>query len=241
MSLGFGYRARIGHLYPSGGLCDYEPQLMAPDGVQFITTRLPFPATGRRDNLNLVADLENHASMLTDANVDIVALNCTAATLLAGPDTVNQRVTATTGLPSVTTIEAVLAALGVTKMHRIALITPYPDDIVRAEIDYLRTHGIEVIAHHGLPCPTPVAQAEITPKRWRQLAETLDHSDVDGLLFSCAGIRVSTELDTIEHVTGVPVVASNQALLWHLLRILSIHERPIGFGSLLAGTFDTSR
>ena len=33
MSLGFGTTARIGQLYPSGGLCDYEPQLMAPAGV----------------------------------------------------------------------------------------------------------------------------------------------------------------------------------------------------------------
>ncbi|WP_406726860.1 hypothetical protein WJ438_22660 [Streptomyces sp. GD-15H] len=84
MSLGFGHLARIGHLYPSGGLCDYEIQLMAPDGVQFLTTRLPFRNTGIADDLGLVENLEQHARLLADADVDVIAVNCTAVTLLVG-------------------------------------------------------------------------------------------------------------------------------------------------------------
>jgi hypothetical protein len=42
MASGFGWKARIRHLYPSGGLCDYVPQLMAPTGFQYLTTRLSF-------------------------------------------------------------------------------------------------------------------------------------------------------------------------------------------------------
>lgn len=234
MSLGFGHLARIGHLYPSGGLCDYEIQQMSPDGVQFVTTRLPFPSTGIEEDLLLVENLETHARLLADAEVDIIAINCTAATLLSGPDLLNRRVHAATGIESVTTIEAVMAALAATGIHRPALLTPYPDEVVGAEVEYLRTHGIDVVTSLGIPRSTPVEQARIEPQQWQDLADTVDHTAVDGVLFSCAGIRISDRIDSIERRLGLPVVASNQALLWHLLTRLGVPARPDGFGSLFS-------
>ncbi|WP_326698521.1 aspartate/glutamate racemase family protein [Streptomyces sp. NBC_01754] len=233
MSLGFGHLARIGHLYPSGGLCDHEIQLMAPDGVQFVTTRLPFRSTGIRDDLRLVEDLERHAGLLADAEVDLVAVNCTAATLLAGPERIKERIRAATGIEAVTTIEAVLAALRALGIRRPALLTPYPDEVVEAERTYLRSHGVEVVTHLGIPCATPVEQAVIEPGRWFGLASSVDPSTVDGVLLSCAGIRVASELRRIEHRLGLPVVASNQALLWQLLRDLRIPAGTSRYGSLL--------
>lgn len=237
MSLGFGHRGRIGHLYPSGGLCDYEIQLMAPEGIQLVTTRLPFPATGIEDDLRLVEDLESHARMLADAQVDIIALNCTAATLLAGPERLNRRITDATGIESVTTIEAVLAALAETAVRRVALVTPYPEEVAAAEIEYLRAHGIEVTADIGIPCATPVEQSMIDPARWRHLAESVERDNADAILLSCAGIRISGEIDVIERRTGLPVITSNQALLWHILRTLDVAPLPDRFGSLLTGRF----
>ena len=100
--------ARVGHLYPSGGLCDDEIQLMAPTGVQFLTTRLPFRATGVADDLALADDLELHAGLLADAAVNLIAFNCTAASMLLGPEPLRRRIAAETSLPVVTTIEAVV-------------------------------------------------------------------------------------------------------------------------------------
>jgi len=99
MVLGFGWKARIGQLYPSGGLCDYEPQVMAPEGVQFLTTRLGFRKAGLEDDAAVARDLEPHAKLLADAQVQLVAFNCTAASLVAGPDVINRRITDATGIP----------------------------------------------------------------------------------------------------------------------------------------------
>ncbi|MFB9121871.1 arylmalonate decarboxylase [Paraburkholderia dipogonis] len=232
MSIGFGFLARIGHLYPSGGLCDFEIQAMAPEGVQFVTTRLPFSDTSIDSDRSLIADLELHASLVADARVDLIALNCTAAGVVSGPEQINERIRAATGIRAVTTIEAVLAACKVLQARRIALLTPYSDDVVAAEIAFFAERGIEVVSHASRPCRTPFEQAMLDPQTWVELASELPVA-YDALLISCAGVRVSTVIEPIEQMVGRPVITSNAALLWHCLRTLGIEQRCAGYGCLM--------
>jgi maleate isomerase len=238
MSIGFGTRARIGQIYPSGGLCDYEPQMMAPPGVQFLTTRITFRKTGIEDDLALVAQVDDASVLLGDAKVDLIAFNCTAASLAAGPDAINSRIARATGIRSTTTIEAVLAAMAATRMKKIALITAYPDEVVQVEHDFFARQGfsVEAEAHHA--CTNPFDQGTTDPSRWRDLAIGLKDRNFDGLLISCAGIQVGAVLEEIEQILGRPVVTSNQSLIWHCMRLLGIKDPVHGFGSLLAGQHD---
>jgi maleate isomerase len=229
---------RIGHLYPSGGLWDGELHVMAPPDVHVLTTRMPFRATGLTDNQALMADLEHHSRLLADARPDLVAVNCTAATLLAGPRSVNARVYAATGIPSTTTIEAVVAALAAAGTRRIALLTPYPHEVVEAERQFLRGVGVEVVIGGGPACATPYEQGCLDPTIWLTLLDELDLSRVDGILLSCAGLQVSGVLGALEAASRRPVIASNAALVWHCLRLLRVGKRPTGHGSLLAGEHD---
>ncbi|TAK82240.1 MAG: arylmalonate decarboxylase [Betaproteobacteria bacterium] len=238
MAPGFGWKARIGQLYPSAGLCDHEPQAMAPEGVQFLTTRLRFRRARLEDDASLVNDIEVHARLVADARVSLIALNCTAASMVAGAESINRRIESATGIRSTTTIEAVMAALSAARMRRFALMTPYVSEVVAAEIEFFKNYQLNVASHAGIPCEDPVAQGGIAPQRWVELARTLRDSDCDGLLISCAGIRIASVLETIEQEFGRPVIASNQALVWHCLRLLGLPERASGFGALLAGDFD---
>jgi maleate isomerase len=238
MALGFGWKARIGQLYPSAGLCDYEPQAMAPEGVQFLTTRLAFRRARLQDDASLANDVEAHARLLADARVNLIALNCTAASMVAGAESINRRIHAATGIRSTTTIEAVMSALSAARLRRFALMTPYVDEVVAAEISFFKAHQLSVTAHAGEPRDDPVEQGSIPAERWVELARSLRDTDCDGLLISCAGIQIAPVLGRIEEQFGRPVIASNQALVWHCLRLLDLPDRPKGFGALLAGDFD---
>lgn len=237
MSLGFGYLARIGHLYPSGGLCDFEVQLMAPAGVQFVTTRMPFARTSLESDKAVVADVEYHAALLATAGVSLIAMNCTAASMAVGAQIINQRIFDGTGIRSVTTTDALLAALGAVGARRVALMTPYPREVVEMEVAFLARHGINVGSEIATPCSTPVEQGSIPASHWTELAQSLDVRDADAVLVSCAGIQVSAVIEEIERC-GKPVITSNQALLWHCLRTLGLRDRLTGFGALLSGAFD---
>ncbi|MGE5338451.1 MAG: aspartate/glutamate racemase family protein [Gemmatimonadota bacterium] len=240
MAQGFGSKVRIGQLYPSGGLCDYEPQLMAPDGVQFVTTRIRFRKAGLEDDVEVVRGLELHAQLLADAKVDLIAFNCTAASLVVGAEEINRRIAEATAIRSTTTIEAVLAALAAAQIRRFALLTPYLPEVLAAETAFFRARGFDVVAASGQPCGDPVTQGSVPAVRWRELARELRDTDCDGLLISCAGIQVSSVLGQIEVDFGRPVIASNQALVWHCLRLLGLPDRRPGYGALLAGSFDAN-
>jgi maleate isomerase len=234
MSEGFGTRARVCHLYPAGGLCDFEIQAMAPDGVQFVTTRVPFRRTGVADDLRFAEHVGAQSELLADAAVELVAVNCTAATMLAGPRRIREVVAEHAGVPAVTTIEAVLGALDHLGVGRVALVTPYLPEVVEAESAYLADHGVEVVEVGGRPCHTPVEQGEIPPQVWVDTVAGLSLDGVDAVLLSCAGVQVAPVIDEIERRTGLPLVTSNQALLWWVLRALRLPEEAPGYGTLLS-------
>lgn len=232
MSIGFGHLARIGHLYPSGGLCDFEIQAMAPEGVQFVTTRLPFRDTSIESDRTLIDDIEQHAQLLADAKVDLIATNCTAAGVVNGPDAINARVQAATNIAAVTTIEAVLAACDALGAKKLALVTAYGAHVVAAEQAFFAQRGFTVVAEASRACATPFEQGTLPPEVWFELATSLPR-EYDAVLISCAGIRVSGVIEPIEKAVGKPVITSNAALLWYCLRKLGIRAPSRGYGVLL--------
>jgi Maleate cis-trans isomerase len=226
---------RIGHLYPSGGISDHEIPRMAPPDLRILTTRMPFRDTSRESDLALARDVESHAGLLADAKVALIAFNCTAASLMAGPGVLEARIEAATGIPAVTTIEGVMHGLAHFDARRVALFTAYRPEVVAEERRFLAGRGIEVVTEGHIPCLNPVEQGEIAPDRWLDLAKSVDTSGTDALLFSCAGIEISPVLDAIETIAGRPVVASNAALLRLVLNRIGWPDPVQGFGQLLAG------
>lgn len=234
MNPGIGTLARIGQLYPSGGLCDHEPQLMAPEGVRFVTTRVPFRQTSLEADRQFSENIESPARLLADAQVDLLAINCTAATLLAGPENLRTRMLDATNLDSVTTIEAVIQGCRAQNMRRIGLLTPYPETVVEVEREYFANLGIEVVSALGKPCTTPVEQGSLPAQDWLEMSKGFAGKGLDGVLISCAGIQVAEVLMAIEEKLNLPVVSSNQALVWMCLHHLHIEAEVQGFGSLFS-------
>lgn len=229
---------RIGQLYPSGGIRDDEMGKMAPPGVRFLTTRLPFQKTDLASGAKLSDQLAFHAELLAHAQVDLIAFNCTAGSMIGGPDRINQEILQATNISSITTIEAVMQALSAMRMRRIVLMTPYPDEVVQEEIRFLESHGYEVVKAIGVPCNDPVSQGLIPAQTWVSIASSVKGIEYDGLLASCAGIELAEVIQIIEDDLAKPLITSNQALLWACLRRLELSVRPQSYGALLRGEFD---
>ena len=231
----YGWRSRIGMLYPSAGISEAEFYRLAPDGVSIHTTRMSFKRSNLEEVRHLSRHIEEGARLLADAKVHLIAFNCTAGSLAEGKGhdrKIIQAIEKAVGIPATTTATAVLEALEKLGKRRIILITPYVEAVNETEIKFLRDHGHEVVASVGLGIDDPYQQAAVDPKYWYQLAR--ERRDVGGDVYfiSCAGIRVVEMIAAIEHDTGLPVVTSNQALMWHCLKLLELQPDSADYGEL---------
>jgi maleate isomerase len=58
-------------------------------------------------------------------------------------------------------------------------------------------------------------------------------ADVDALFLSCTGVRTRQVIAPLEHLLGKPVLSSNQALAWEMLRLAGYDAPVEGRGTLL--------
>ena len=57
--------------------------------------------------------------------------------------------------------------------------------------------------------------------------------EADGVLISGTGFRCVGIVDALEQDLRRPVIAANQASLWHCLRLSGVHTPISGYGNLL--------
>jgi maleate isomerase len=232
----YGERLRIGMLIPSGNVI-IEPQVnaMLPPGVALYATRLPLVGSSQAELLAMAQDVEPAARLLAHARPGLIAFNCTAVStyskeMEAG---IKQRIRQASGLPTVLTSEALVAALLELDARRIVLLTPYLEAVNQREAAFLRAAGFEVLAETGLGLDTNTEMAALPPRAWLDLARRHRDERADAYLVSCTAVRSAEVIDELERELGRPVVTSNQALAWHCLRSGGIADRVPGFGSLL--------
>jgi maleate isomerase len=79
-----------------------------------------------------------------------------------------------------------------------------------------------------------MATAAVSPKQIADWAIRLNADcdpPVDAIVIACNGLRALGAIETIEQAINVPVVTSNQALLWNMVRGDG-RDLPTGYGAL---------
>lgn len=167
--------------------------------------------------------------------VDVAAYGCTSATVIVGEEAVKQSLAAALpGAPGTTPITAALAALAHFKARRIALLTPYPEPIHRAVVDYVKAKGLGIADEAGLGIAVDREITEFPADELRRRILGLNRREAEAIFISCTSLRIAGGIEELEAETGLPVVTSNQALAWHCLQLAGRPANLPGFGRLLA-------
>jgi maleate isomerase len=167
--------------------------------------------------------------------LDVIAFGCTSGAMAIGAERVAASIRrARPGVPVTDPVSASLKALAHLGMRRVAVLTPYIDSVNEMVGAYLSGQGL-VIAERGSFKQTLSTINRISEDDIYRAGVALGSRDVDGLFISCTGLRCASVLERIERDTGKPVVASNQALAWDVLRIAGITDPVGGGGRLLMG------
>ncbi len=217
-----------------------EPEFNAivPHDISIHATRLLLEQ-GDTKSLERMAKLTEEAcALLASAKVDIVVYACTTGSLVRGLEWESQlvkRMKSQLSCPVITTAGAVVKALREMKLSKVAVGTPYTDELNKVEREFLESNGIEVTKIKGLGCVTGEDLHRHSPETTVKLARQVDSEEAQGIFLSCTDLKTVTVLESLEKSLGKPVVSSNAATLWNALKAMKYRgeKKVSGCGSLL--------
>jgi maleate isomerase len=233
----YGTRGKIGLIVPSNNtVVEREFNRLLPEGYLVVATRMWNTQTEKGDLERMAAQAERGARELSTAEVDVVAFACTSGSFMNGPGweaELQRRLQDAAGCPVVTTSSAFIGALHALDLYRVAVATPYTDDINHLERSYIEAHGFAVTDIRGLGIRDSVKIGQRSPEAARDLALSLDHSPADGIFISCTNFRTIDIIDELERLVSKPVVSSNQATFWKCIQTLGFEGSVSDAGRLL--------
>jgi maleate isomerase len=233
---------RIGLIELSTSLAtSAEAPAALPPGVRPLITRVRLPrgevSAAALDEMVSSDRLEEASRELADGGARVISFACTTGSLVRGPGFDRElvaRMESASGVAASTTSTGLLAALERLRARRVAVATPYVDELNELERRFLEAAGYEVTALHGLGIDFDPEIARVPYARTRALALRAA-GDADVLFLSCTGLPTLALLDELEAELGRPVISSNAVTFWHALTLAGVEPAAEGAGSLLAG------
>lgn len=234
---GFGSRARIGVVVLETDRT-LEPEMRSVDlsGVDWYHSRIPMDVSVTPDTLtSMEQNLPTAAALLpVDFDFDAIGYGCTSAATLIGESGVTSAIqSAHPGVACTNPITAAVAALRALEAHRIAVVTPYTADVTAPIIDHFGEQGLSVSAVGSFLEGNDLVVGRITEASVAAAArQVAAEAPCDAIFVSCTSLRAFGIVQSLEAELGKPVVSSNLAFTWHLLRLASVDDALPQLGQL---------
>lgn len=209
-------------------------QVLAGRDAQLLHARIPTASDITPEVLARMEAAMPTAAALLPAGLDVIAYACTSGATIIGPDKVQEQIRSVHADVEVTNpISAVLAAMEALGAKRIGMVTPYVPSVTAPMRALLAQNGIDVMSEISFAEGDDRRAARIDPTSTRAaLLEAAKTPDIDALFASCTNLQTFPIIKEVEAATGLPVVTSNQALMWHMLRLAKADATGWGPGRL---------
>ena len=182
-------------------------------------------------------DIDYQSQLLGTAKVELVILAQTSASLFAEDydEVVTKRMSAGAGVPALTSAQAVGRAVRALGARRIAVVSPYSGEVnARAARYFKDKHGLETIALEGFGATDAYAIGQLGPQHAREAFARIDRPEIEVFVVPGGNFPTMSSIASWEREFGKPVVTTNQASLWAMLRAFDGADRLPAFGRLLA-------
>ncbi|UWQ74254.1 aspartate/glutamate racemase family protein [Leisingera sp. M658] len=216
-----------------------EPEfawMMAREGVALYHSRIPMVPEVRPETLaQMQADLPASARLFPSSlDFDVIGYGCTSASTVIGSAKVAEAVQAVLPRAKVTDpLAAIIAAGKALGASRLGFVTPYLPEVSAQMRANLEEAGFAIAGFGSFEEMDDRVVARITEAAIADAAQQVAKAkDCDAIVISCTNLRCLQIIPEIEAQTGVPVISSNQALAWHMLRLAGVTEPQPQFGRL---------
>ncbi len=208
-----------------------------PASAALYVSRVPSGLTVTNDTLQQMEHhLPNAAALFPRGlRLDAVGYGCTSGTAQIG----QARIAALVGQGVDTAhvsepVSALIAACDALGVKRLAILSPYIEEVSAVLRGVLAQNGVDTPVFGSFEEATERKVVQISPASVHDAAAALAASgDVDAVFLSCTNLRTFDVIDGLERATGLPVLSSNQVLIWHLARLAGVKLGRDGPGQLL--------
>jgi maleate isomerase len=173
-------------------------------------------ALGQFDDSKILAA----ADLLADAKVDVIGWSGTSSGWL-GFDRDRQlvdRIRERTGIPATTAVLALNELLAMRQVRRLALVTPYTDDVQERIVASYRGLGIEVVAERHLGIRVNHAFADVTPATLRGMVAEVAPAQPQAITTFCTNLHAAPLAGEIERAHGIPLLDTVSTTVWGMVR-----------------------
>jgi maleate isomerase len=238
----YGWRARLGVLVPSG-ITATEPEFgrMTPEGVSCHYHRIAFRGDGSESEVLETLRRVEHSvgeatEMICHVRPAVVALTGTGVSFVGGygyDQTIIQKIKDKSGgLPATTTSSSVICALKRLGVKKISMATPYLEPVAKIGMKFVEDSGIQVLDMKWLG-KAGFEIGEVSKETLYGLVKAVDQPESEAIFISCTTLHTIEIIKLLEDDLQKPVVTSNQATFWNMLRLAGVKENIEGFGQLL--------
>ncbi|SLN61574.1 Maleate isomerase [Pseudooceanicola marinus] len=213
-------------------------QMLAGEGLAHYVSRGPCQPHVTMAGLALMeAEIPRSTSLLPDERgYDVVGYACTSGATSIGSDRVEAAVRAGTRVRHVTNpLVAAIAAMQALGARRLAFVSPYLPEVSQAMRARLEEAGMEIAGFGSMEERDDLRVARIDgPSIAAGIRNVVAQAPCDAVFLSCTNLRALHLVAPLEAELGLPVLTSNQVLLWHMLRLAGQETDHLPFGRLMA-------
>ncbi|WP_439109346.1 maleate cis-trans isomerase family protein [Lentibacter sp.] len=233
---GFGGAAKLGLIVLSTDetLESEARQVLAGRDVSLVHARIAAEADVTPKTLKMMEERLPDVAALLPEGLAAVGYACTSASTVIGPARVAELVGRSHPRAAVTDpISAVMAALKALKAKKIGFVSPYVKEVTAPMRELLGEAGFETVSELSFNVAEDKKVARIAEISTLEAIESIAKSNAcDAIFASCTNLRTFGILAEAERRAGCPVISSNQALIWHLLKLAQVDASGWGPGAL---------
>jgi len=233
----YGWRARLGILTPSlNTVTEPEFKLMTPEGVSCHYQKFAFTGGGLEGLKRLEKLVPDASELISHCQPAAVTMCCTGGSFAGGHGydqiIINKMKERNGNLPTTTTSTSVIDALRKLKVNKISMAVPYLEEIAQVEKKFFEDYGIQVVKMKWLG-KDGFEISEIPYETVYNLAKEVDKPESEAIFISCVTLHTIKIIEVLEHDLRKPIITSNQATMWNLLKLAGVNEKIEGYGQLL--------
>jgi maleate isomerase len=238
-----GWRLHVGVIFPT----PVPPRpirewyQVVPDGIDITTVSLTISRLTDDNMEEAILGMERAAKQLANFDVDVIFQSGVPPVVANGkPGYANElqdRLEQASGLPSITDMAGVVAAMHDRKLRTVAMATPFRQFINDRLVKYLATEQLTVTNNKalGIERNTEIRRLPI-PAEYQTARKAYIEapSKPDGLYIPCGGWGSMHNIEPLEQDLDTTVITWMNVMIWASMKRGNVSGPINGFGKLLA-------